>query len=100
MTYEEYIKVFVEHYKLDGIFSYQRCNGRNIIYKKVLIFILRNKFFLNYEQIATIFKNDHTTIIYHYWDIFNNVELSRLATEAWKLYQGEEPIKKEEDNNI
>lgn len=86
MTCEQYIVEFIEHYKIDGLFDYQRCSGKNLHYKKILIKILRDKFRMNFMDIAKIFRNNHTTIMYHYE---NSPNLERNIADAWKLYRAE-----------
>ena len=46
MTYEEYAKVFIKKYELN--LQYKRASGDNLFYKKILIYILRERFRLGF----------------------------------------------------
>lgn len=86
MTVDEYIDAFVKKYGLNEFFSYVRCSGRNLMYKKVLIWVLREKLCLTFPDIAEKFHNNHATIMYHYDDVAGNYDLRRLGENAWEIY--------------
>ena len=90
MTSDEYIKVFISHYKLVGLFAYKRVTGKNLIYKKVLIYVLRTYFHMTFTSIAKLFINDHANILYHYKNVCENLELEKLTNDAWELYRKDE----------
>lgn len=87
MRSNEFIKEFKAHYRLDGLMDYARCSGRNLYYKKVLIYILRTRFRLSFPAIAKIFRNNHATIIYHFNDVSSNMDMLGEVDDAWKLYR-------------
>lgn len=86
MKYREFLDRYIKVYKLDGFLDYYRCTRSNLLYKKVLIYILRNKFHLSYPQIADIFHNDHSTIIFHYNDVIDNLGVyQEVIDDAWNI---------------
>lgn len=87
MKYREYIEDYIKYYRVDGLLEYRRCSGVILFYKKILIYILKTRFYLSYSLIGTIFKNNHTTIMYHYKDILGNPDLTKIVDEALKLYK-------------
>lgn len=91
MKFSQYIKKYMKHYQLQDMLLYSRCAGRNLFYKKVLIYILRVRFSLTFDKIADVFNNNHSTIMYHFNDIMYNQELDSTVKDAMKLYEeGEE----------
>lgn len=87
MTPEEFISAFIEKYELKDFFNFRRSSGKNLYYKKVLIWILRMKFHMSFPQIGKIFRNGHMVIMWHFNDASGNRDLGRYVEDAWEIHR-------------
>jgi hypothetical protein len=86
MTSDEFVTKFVDHYKLVNFLKIDRCYGRNIYYKKLLIYILRHKFSMSFPKIAKVFDNTHAAVMFNYKTFLKTTNQERNVEDAMKLY--------------